>query len=84
MDIKIPEDALLKGDGITISDLLESPVANRAAVRSISILRRELLAAPRLNDDDQRLEARLTGLYHSLTSEVRNAAFDNKKEAESA
>jgi hypothetical protein len=83
MDIKIPEDALLKGDGITISDLLESPVATRATIRSICILRRELLAAPRLEDEEQRLEARLTGLYHSLTSEVRNAAFDNRKEADS-
>ena len=83
MDIKIPEDALLKGDGITISDLLESPVATRATIRSICILRRELLAAPRLEDEEQRLEARLTGLYHSLTSEVRNAAFDNRKETDS-
>lgn len=83
MTIEIPEDALLKGDGITLSDLLESPVAARAAIRSISILRRELLAAPRLADEDQRLEARLTGLYHSLTSEVRNAAFDNRKEVDS-
>jgi len=61
--------------GIALADLLECELLTTTAVRSICILRKEILSHQLIEEEDQRLEAKLTALFHSFGVEQRNAAF---------
>jgi hypothetical protein len=60
---------------ITLAELLECELLTLTVVRSICILRKEILMHQLTEEEDQRLETKLTSLFHSLSVEQRNAAF---------
>jgi len=77
--IQIDEPALLKADQITLSDLLQSDLIVGTVVRSLCIIRKELLSSDITESEDQELESKITALFHAIGVKNRELAFDQHR-----
>lgn len=76
--LTINDTVLERADQLTLSDLLESDLIADVVVRSICIIRKVLLSSSITDPEDQKLEAKLSAVYHAIGVENRNAAFDRQ------
>jgi hypothetical protein len=82
--IQIDEPALLKADQITLSDLLQSDLIVGTVVRSLCIIRKELLSSDISEPEDQELESKITALFHAIGVKNRELAFDQHRKHKSS
>jgi hypothetical protein len=73
--MEIGNDTYQLSADITLADLFDCEMLIPALIRSICILRKELLIHQLSDPEDQALETKLSRLYHSISFSQRNAAF---------
>jgi hypothetical protein len=78
---EISDKTLDFAEKVSLADLLDCDLIAGHVIRSICIIRKELLCHPLEDEVDQRLEAKLSSVFHALGNEARNAAFTTHREA---